>query len=236
MRPSILCALLSATTVSAVAAPDEVANPSAIWEEEILAFEASDRQNPPLPGSILFVGSSSIRLWDLEKHFLDVPTINRGFGGSEIADSLTFTERIVVPYRPRAIVIYAGDNDIAAGKSPGKVAEDFAKFVKKVRSSLAETPIFYISIKPSTDRWTLYEKMADANRRIESLAADQNAVYFVDIATKMLNEQRRPESTFFVEDGLHLSEQGYELWTRILREKLDALRLLPVSPAPAAQE
>jgi lysophospholipase L1-like esterase len=202
-----------------------------MWEEEILGFEASDRRNPPPSGAILFVGSSSIRMWDLKKYFPDVPTINRGFGGSEIADSLAFAERIIIPYRPRAIVIYAGDNDITAGKLPGKVAEDFARFVEKVQSSLAETPILYISIKPSIARWALYGKMADANQRIDSLAALENAVHFVDIAAKMLDEQRRPDSTLFVEDGLHLSERGYELWTRILREKLEALRLLPVLPA-----
>jgi lysophospholipase L1-like esterase len=102
--------------------------------------------------------------------------------------------------------------------------------VKKVRSSLAETPILFISIKPSIDRWTLYEKMADANRRIGSFAARENAVYFVDIAAEMLGRQRRPENTLFLEDGLHLSEQGYDLWTRILREKLEALRLLSAAP------
>lgn len=228
-RRSIFGTLLSVTTVLAVATPHQPANPSAIWEEEIRTFEASDRQNPPPSGAILFVGSSSIRMWDLKKYFPDVPTINRGFGGSEMADSLAFAERIITPYRPWTIVIYAGDNDIAAGKSPAKVAEDFARFVEKVRSSLAETPIVTISIKPSIARWALHGKMADANQRIESFAALANAVYFVDIAAEMLDEQRRPDSTLFVEDGLHLSERGYEVWTRILREKLEALRLVPVS-------
>jgi lysophospholipase L1-like esterase len=215
--------------VPTVAWGDEAKNPSEKWEGDIRAFEAADRENPPPTKAVFFVGSSSIRLWDLRRYFPDLPTINRGFGGSEVADALAFAERIIIPYHPRAIVVYAGDNDIAGGKSAERVADDFKKLVAKIRSDLPDTPILYLSIKPSIARWRLYDKMSDANRRIASIASSADGVYFVDVATPMLHGSGPPDATLFVEDGLHLSEKGYKLWTGILEAKLAELHLLSLT-------
>ncbi len=106
-------------------------------------------------GGILFVGSSSIVRWDVAKWFPNMPVLNRGFGGSQIADSVHFAERIIVPYRPRTIVFYAGDNDLASGKTPEQVLADFKAFVSKVRASSPEAKIIYVGIKPSIKRWSL---------------------------------------------------------------------------------
>src|SRR5438093_1816424 len=120
------------------------------FDAEIAAFEARDRTNPPPKNAILFIGSSSIRMWKtLAQDFPEHKVINRGFGGSEISDSVHFADRIVVPYRPTMIVMYAGGNDINAGKNPERVAADFKAFVEKVRTKLPETRIAYISIAPN---------------------------------------------------------------------------------------
>jgi len=141
-----LTAIVSSALFStSLLAAEPAASP---WEKEIRAFEAKDQQQPPPGGAVLFVGSSSIRLWKLDESFPDVKTINRGFGGSHLADSVAFAERIVIPYRPKLIVLYAGDNDLAAGKTPERVLADFKQFVAKVEAALPETRIAFISIKP----------------------------------------------------------------------------------------
>ena len=114
------------------------------WETKIRGFEARDAERMPPPGGILFVGSSSIVGWKLEECFPDLPVINRGFGGSHVADSLHFAERIILPYRPKIVVLYAGDNDVAAGKSPQRVLDDFQRLVQKVHDALPNTRILFI--------------------------------------------------------------------------------------------
>ena len=125
------------------------------WEKAIAAFEEQDAKKPPPQNAIVFVGSSSVRLWKLQKSFPDLQTINRGFGGSQIVDSVHFAERIILKHEPRIVALYAGDNDIAAGKSPTQVAADFKQFVKSVRIMLPKTRIIFIAIKPSIKRWNL---------------------------------------------------------------------------------
>ena len=125
------------------------------WEKAIAAFEEQDAKKPPPQNAIVFVGSSSVRLWKLQKSFPDLQTINRGFGGSQIVDSVHFAERIILKHEPRIVALYAGDNDIAAGKSPTQVAADFKQFVKTVRIMLPKTRIIFIAIKPSIKRWNL---------------------------------------------------------------------------------
>lgn len=198
------------------------------WEEAITAFEDQDREAPPARDGVLFVGSSSIRLWDLAASFEGLNAINRGFGGSVIADSLHFFDRIVLPHAPRQIVLYAGDNDIARGDSPEEVVENFAAFARRVSNALPGTSLLFIAIKPSLSRWELWPEMKEANAKIEAMAQADEGITFVDIATPMLDESGRPRPELLARDGLHLSDEGYALWTAILAPHLDA----PPRPAP----
>jgi len=194
------------------------------WEAEIKKFEAADRSGFPEPGGILFVGSSSIRLWDLPRYFPGENVINRGFGGSHTEDSLYYVDRIVLPYKPRIIVLYAGDNDIAAGKSPARVERDFVQFAQAVRKGLPEAHLVYVAIKPSIRRWSLATKMNEANGRIAKACLSREHLHFLDIYKPMLGEDGHPQANLFVKDGLHLNAQGYELWTRILKPLLSEIR------------
>lgn len=190
------------------------------WERAIRKFEESDRKAPPKPGGVLFIGSSSIRRWDLNESFPDKGYINRGFGGSEIADSTRFADRIVIPYKPRVIVLYAGDNDISKGKSPEQVAADFREFVDKVHSKLPKTRIAFIAIKPSIARWKLYPKMKRANELISEFIAKDPSLSYVDIATPMLGNDGRPRQELFAKDNLHLSAKGYSIWASLVKPHL----------------
>jgi lysophospholipase L1-like esterase len=190
------------------------------WEQKIQQFEERDRQQMPPADGFLFIGSSSIVKWDLKKHFPDLPVINRGFGGSQIADSVQFAERILIPYRPRVVVLYAGDNDIASGKSPEQVLADYQAFVDKVRGALPKTRIVFIAIKPSTKRWNLVEKMREANRRIRAVTDQDSLQEFVDIDRPMIGDDGRPKPELLASDGLHLSEQGYKVWSSLVRPHL----------------
>lgn len=195
-------------------------NGFARWEKSIAAFEAADAKQMPAPGGIVFVGSSSIRLWDTEKWFPEQDIINRGFGGSQIADSAHFADRIILKYRPRVVVLYAGDNDISAKKTPARVAADFHRFTDAIHNALPETKIVFIAIKPSLRRWEIYETMAQANRLIQQQCQDDKRLQYLDIAGPMLGDDGKPRGELFAKDGLHLSEEGYRLWTSLLKPHL----------------
>lgn len=186
------------------------------WESAIAKFEAQDRENPPAPKGVLFVGSSSIRLWDLDKWFPRAQAVNRGFGGSEVSDSLHFVDRIVLAHKPRVVVMYAGDNDVAKGVTPATVAKNFASFVKSVRRELPQTKIVYVAVKPSLKRWSLIDKVRETNRRIQEQCKRSDQLVFVDIDTPMIGDDGKPRPELFAKDGLHLSEQGYALWSKLV--------------------
>jgi lysophospholipase L1-like esterase len=192
------------------------------WEPAIAAFEASDRVSPPPAGEIVFVGSSSIRLWDVQKYFPGLTIINRGFGGSQLSDSVRYAERIVIPYKPRIVVVYAGDNDIYAGATSEEVAIQAEQFVRTVRAKLPDVRIVFIGIKPSLLRWTVIERMRLANDLIRRFAEHDDKVAFVDVDHAMLGWDETPRSELFVEDGLHMTPHGYELWATLLRPLLEA--------------
>ncbi|HOM16339.1 MAG TPA: SGNH/GDSL hydrolase family protein [Thermoguttaceae bacterium] len=200
--------------------PTAAPKPENRWEANIRKFEEMDRRSPPKPGGILFVGSSSIVGWDLKKFFPDLPVLNRGFGGSQLADVVYFADRIVLPYKPKIIVLYAGDNDLAAGKTPEQVAADYAAFVQKVHAALPDARIIYITIKPSVARWRLIDKIRQANRLIRERSAKDDRLIVVDIERAMLGPDGLPRADLLQKDGLHLNEAGYQIWSDRVRPHL----------------
>lgn len=192
------------------------------WEKTIQKFEAEDEKTPPPKNAILFVGSSSIRLWDLKKSFPDRVTINRGFGGSDVSDSLHFADRIVLKHKPRVIIMYAGDNDISRGKSPERVHQDFLAFVKKVHEKQPKTQIHFLAIKPSGKRWALVDTIRKANSLVKAECEKNKLLFYIDIFEPMLGDDGKPRGELFVEDQLHLNEKGYQLWNQLVRASLKA--------------
>lgn len=217
LKRNLLClALLAAWAVPALhlhAAPAD--DQFARWEKEIAAFESADAKAPPPKGAILFIGSSSIRLWrTLAQDFPHHRVINRGFGGSQIVDSTHFADRIVFPYAPRQIVMYAGVNDIDAGKSSEQVGSDFLAFAAKVHSRLPEVPIAFISIAGNPARWKEIEQVRAANALIKALCEADQKLTYIDTASAMLGSDGLPRPDIFVPDRLHMNAEGYKLWTR----------------------
>lgn len=193
------------------------------WNAAIEAFEASDRANPPPQNAVLFIGSSSIEHWkSVAADFPEVKVINRGFGGSELSDSTYFADRIIKPYLPRAIVLYAGDNDLYDGHTPQQVRDDFEAFVRKVRSFDPRAAIAFVAIKPSTARKALLPKIRQANELVRDYASKQRNIAYIDVFTPMLGADGQPQSRWFVEDGLHMNRSGYELWIQLLKPWVDA--------------
>ncbi len=186
------------------------------WEPAIRDFKAREQAEPTAKGGIVFIGSSSIRRWDLEKYFPGLPVINRGFGGSQIADSTRYADRILLPIEPRIVVLYAGDNDINAGKTPDQVVSDYRAFVAKIRSALPRTRVVFIALKPSLSRWKLVGAMRKANEAIRAITAEDPRLAFVDVDAPMIGSHGRPRPQLFAEDGLHLSAEGYELWASLV--------------------
>ena len=184
-----------------------------IWENDIAGFTRGDAANFPPSGAVLFIGSSSVRLWDIKKYFPDLPAINRGFGGSYISDSAYYAEKIVVPYKPRLIVFYAGDNDIADNKPPERAAADFDDFLAAVRKHLPQVPVIYISIKPSLARWRLWPKIGEANELIKTSCQSRPQCRFLDVGAAMLGPDGKPAPELFMPDGLHMTDKGYRLWS-----------------------
>lgn len=184
------------------------------WATELATFAEEDRTHSYPPGNIVFVGSSSIRLWDLKKSFpqFDPPPLNRGFGGSQLSDTAEHWAQLVEQHQPRAVVIYAGDNDIASGKTAERVARDFDRIVKQWQPMAETCKLFYISIKPSPSRWHLAPEARRANELIRAKCQATEGARFVDIWTPMLDRHGQPQGKLFLKDRLHLNAVGYGVW------------------------
>ena len=188
------------------------------WEKEVAAYEASDRLNPPPKRGILFIGSSTIRLWKtLAEDFPDHKVINRGFGGTEIVDSTHFADRLIFPHEPKQIFLRAGGNDIHNGRTPRQVAADFVDFVRVVHDKLPKTEIIYIGVSPAPSRWGESDKYRELNRLIRESALDLPRVGFVDTFDMVLRPDWSARTDLFVKDGLHFSAEGYRLQTERIR-------------------
>lgn len=193
----------------------------AFFESEIEAFVDADRVRPPAPGQIVFVGSSSIRLWTtLAEDMAPLATVRRGFGGAHLSHVVYNAPRIVLPYAPRAVVVYAGDNDIGAGKSAETVVADFEALVERIHAALPETDVWFLSIKPSRLRFALWPEMEQANERIRARAEGDPRVRYLDVGTPLLGADGRPDRGFFRFDGLHLNAKGYAAWTAVVKPAL----------------
>jgi lysophospholipase L1-like esterase len=192
----------------------------AIWEPAIEKFELADKANPPKPGMIVFAGSSSFARWStLVDDMKPLDVLNRGFGGSQMSDLDFYAKRIVNVYRPEAVVVYEGDNDLAltSPKTPQMVADGFRQFVQTVRGDLPDTWIYFISIKPSKLRWNEWPKMKAANAMIQAYAGTQRRVQYIDVASAMFDAQGNLPGDLFVSDGLHPTPKCYALWTSIIK-------------------
>jgi lysophospholipase L1-like esterase len=192
------------------------------WEPTIKKFEDADRVAPPPQNAIVFVGASSIVRWNLPASFpeLGPQAINRGFGGSLAADSTRYAGRIVIPYKPRMVVFYAGDNDVEANHTPEQIAGDFTAFERKVHAALPATRIIFISIKPSIRRWPWIEQIKSANALVQRYCATHSHLTFVDIVPQMIGADGTPRKELLVEDGLHMTPAGYKIWNDALRPLL----------------
>ncbi|MDB5344017.1 MAG: lipolytic protein family [Schlesneria sp.] len=190
------------------------------WEAEIRKFEEADQKSPPAEGANAFIGSSSIRMWKLGSSFPNRSCLNRGFGGSEMADSARYVDRIVLSAKPKVIVLYAGDNDIANKNRPTQVRDGYRIFRDKVQATLPETVIVLIGLKPSPSRWKLREAALEANQLLRAEVMAGTNQTFVDVWPAMLGEDGMPNPELFQKDNLHMTDAGYRIWNELIEPHL----------------
>jgi len=204
------------------------------FESEIADFEAADREGMPAAGGILFTGSSSIRLWStLVEDMAPLPVIQRGFGGAHMEHVVYNARRVVTPYRPRAVVVFVGGNDIGSGKTASHVARDFRDFLEIVASELPDTDVWLLSMKPSKLRWDRWGEMKKLDTELRTMAEADSRVTFVETGRALLGPDGTPDDVYML-DGLHLNAEGYRRWTEVLRPRLleaYASELPPRGPA-----
>jgi lysophospholipase L1-like esterase len=188
------------------------------WQNSLDTFAKADQERQPASDGVLFVGSSTIRLWsNLSQDFRQLPVlINRGFGGSTMADCNALARELVIQYKPRQILVYAGDNDLAEGRLPADVLKSFTSFVQKVRAALPDSHIAYISVKPSPARLALLPRIRETNALISDYVQTLPNAGYIDTFSLMLDAQGAPRGELFKSDQLHLNEAGYQLWKSVI--------------------
>jgi lysophospholipase L1-like esterase len=202
-----------------------MANKPEAWEWAIARFEAEDRIHPPKTRGIVFTGSSSITFWDtLEKDMAPLPVINRGFGGSKIKDVVHYVGRIVIPYQPRIVLLFAGTNDISGSKpaTAQEVYEGYLAFVQAVHAALPQVPVYYISITPTPLRWELWPIADEANQMIQTYTESDPCLHFIDMTEQFLTGEGIPERSLYRFDRLHPNQKGYARWTAVIKPILQA--------------
>ena len=209
-------ALLVVASSPTVAASGAQATPSQ-WEPAIRAFETADLTTPPAKGGIVFIGSSSIRLWtSLATDFPGMPVLNRGFGGSQLPEVTAYVDRVVTAYQPRQVIVYCGGNDIDGGRTPVEVLADYQALVRAIRAGSPEVRIAYISIAANPARWPQIEKVRAANQLIKEWTAADPRLTYIDVHAAMLTPDGLPKPDIFVADRLHMNPKGYAIWRAIV--------------------
>lgn len=197
------------------------ADPFAKWEKEVAAMEAADKVNPPPKGGVLFIGSSSVRMWKtLASDFPYLKVVNRGFGGTQIIDAAHFADRLIFPHQPKAVVLFAGGNDINAKKTPEQVFEDFKTFVKTVRGKLPEAEIYFIGQQPRISRWAQNEKLKRMNALIEGYCKENPKMKYIDTWSMTITPEGGQIPELYVKDMLHFNELGYRKLVEVVRPHL----------------
>lgn len=229
-RRSLLaaCVVSSCSTLSCSSNPaaaealiQEVADPDPFrYDADIAAFTTWDRKNSTPDDAVLFVGSSSIRFWPTAVYFSNRKVVNRGFGGAHISDVNHFVQETVFSHDPSVVVFYAGDNDVWAGKREAQILDDFVEFVSAVQAESTNTPIVFVSLKPSPSRWSVWAEMQAANQTIRSLVDGDPFLHYADVATPMIGNDGVPIPGLFLDDGLHLNAEGYGVWTDVVKTVL----------------
>lgn len=212
MRGALLIVLVLMPPAAAAAQ-----EPAPRFEKELAAFEEMDRKNTPSKGQIVFVGSSSMVDWNAAKHFPDLRIVNRALWGSALSDTSRNVDRLVLRYEPRLVVVYGGDNDLDGGATTEDVAVEFERLVKTIHARLPQTRIVYVGIKPSPQRWITVDRMRTANAMIRAICSRDDRIAFVDVDGPMMGWDEKPRPELYQADGLHLSDQGYQLWATLLR-------------------
>lgn len=214
----IICVIFAAEGESINAVGDKSANypDPKRWSKEAEAFQQWDRKNSFPSNAVLFVGSSSIVHWPTAEAFPDFPVINRGFGGSVMADSVYYVEPFVLKYNPKVVVVYAGDNDCAAGIPPESMAHDFTLLADKIHAALPTTEIICLSIKLSDSRKNLWPVMRQVNALYKQYAETKEYITFADVDGVLKKDDGTPDPAYYVSDQLHLSEKGYAVWNQLL--------------------
>lgn len=212
----VLAVLLSAYSAFSQYNPDEK------WGESIAKFAHQDSLDMPEPGGILFIGSSSFTIWkDVNDYFPGKNIVNRGFGGSQMSDVLHFKEKLILPYQPKQIVVYVGENDLAAGETPESVFEEGKQLVSWAKEHFSEVEFVLLSAKSSPRRWELRDKMKDLNVTLAEFASKNEGVEYANIWQPMLGENGKPRPEIFMEDSLHMNANGYKIWQKVLKPYLE---------------
>jgi lysophospholipase L1-like esterase len=221
---------LGAALLVAAAPPtdDPKPDPSFPFSNEIEAFARANNAGPRLADATLFIGSSSIRLWDIAASFPDDSIVNRGFGGATTADVLHYYKRLLPPGPPSRVIVYVGENDLATGATPERIARDILTLLGRLRADYPRARIAFLSLKPSPIRWTLWPRMAEVNGIVAARAGRD--FDYVDVGAVLLAPDGLPNAQLFRPDGLHMNPRGYARWTRLVDAWLDA-RPIPKTAA-----
>ena len=194
----------------------------AFWDD-IQAFKKQDSVSPPPKNAILFIGSSSFTMWkDVQTYFPSFTIINRGFGGSSLTDVIRYSDEIIIPYQPKQIVIYCGENDLAGSDDvKGRMVFDrFKQLFKIMRRHYPKAKLTYVSMKPSPSRLHLMSKMLEGNLLIKNFLKKKKKTSFVDAYHNMLNRDGTPMKDIFLEDNLHMNAKGYTIWQKLIEPHL----------------
>ncbi len=192
-------------------------NPEIKWGASIVKYEKKDSVSMPESGGILMLGSSSFTIWqDVGDYFPGKNMVNRGFGGSQMSDVLFFKERLILPYHPRQVILYEGENDIAAGEKPDSIFAELLQLVEWTREQIPGIQISLVSMKPSPKRWELKETMLVMNQKLMQFAANNEDIDFINIWDPLLEPNGVPVNENYRKDFLHLDAKGYEIWQKAM--------------------